>query len=55
MDDSALPPSADAPPRRVLGVALGNALSIRATLALLVVACVLPLSVVAALLFVNYY
>ncbi len=38
-----------------LGLKARSAPSIRATLALLVVACILPISLVAALLLVDYY
>ncbi len=40
---------------RVLGFQISDALSIRATLGLLVVVCVLPIALVAALLFISYY
>lgn len=40
---------------RVLGFQIGDAPSIRATLGLLVVVCVLPIALVAALLFISYY
>lgn len=40
---------------RLLGIKGDDAPSIRATLALLVVACILPISLVAALLLINYY
>lgn len=39
----------------MLGIRWSKAPSIRATLALLVVVCILPISLVAALLFINYY
>lgn len=42
-------------PHRWLGFLVKGAPSIRATLALLVVLCVLPISMVAALLFLSYY
>lgn len=52
-----LPPNqGSAPwPWRMLGIRWSKAPSIRATLALLVVVCILPISLVAALLFINYY
>lgn len=40
---------------RLLGIKVDDAPSIRATLALLVFACILPISLVATLLFLNYY
>ncbi|HVL44619.1 MAG TPA: sensor domain-containing diguanylate cyclase [Acidovorax sp.] len=42
-------------PWRMFGSQISDAPSIRATLALLVVVCILPVAVVAALLFVSYY
>ena len=42
-------------PWRLLGVPVDDAPGIRATLALLVVVCVLPVSLAAALLLINYY
>ena len=49
------PPSAAPLPHRWLRISTKGAPSIRATLALLVVVCVLPISLVAGLLFLNYY
>lgn len=42
-------------PHRRWGIRINTAPSIRTTLALLVVVCILPIALVAALLFVNYY
>lgn len=49
------PASAAPLPHRWLRISTKGAPSIRATLALLVVVCVLPISLVAGLLFLNYY
>lgn len=42
-------------PRRILGIQFSDAPSIRVTLGLLVVVCVLPIALVAAPLFISYY
>jgi len=57
MESEASPPAhrAQRRPRRILGFQISDSPSIRATLGLLVVVCVLPIAVVAALLFISYY
>lgn len=56
--ESEVSPSVQGPqrwPRRILGIQFSDAPSIRVTLGLLVFVCVLPIAVVAALLFISYY
>lgn len=58
MESDASPPAAHGlrrGPWRILGLQISDAPSIRATLGLLVVVCVLPIAVVSALLFISYY